>query len=120
MSHRPIALSGNFSLRIAAQWFTRGCSLEICFPSFSDSVPGTVYAFEPVPENFLMAKLCVEENQLANVLLYNAALSNGYADLRINTKDPDNAHAGGASEIGETGIYCPTLPIDCLAATDIG
>ena len=40
----------------------RGC-FEIC--PLSDSVPGTVYAFEPVPENFLMASF-VEENQLAN------------------------------------------------------
>jgi hypothetical protein len=43
-------------------------------PTFSRSCPGTVYAFEPVLENFILAKLCVDTNKLENVFLINAGL----------------------------------------------
>lgn len=37
-------------------------------PTFSHATPGTLFAFEPVLENYVMAKLCVEMNALENVV----------------------------------------------------
>jgi hypothetical protein len=38
-------------------------------PSFSAKCPGTVFAFEPVLENYVLAKLTVSDNNHGNVLL---------------------------------------------------
>ena len=108
-----------FFAQISGSMVHAGVFFGDMLPSFSKSVDGKVYAFEPVPENFMMAKLCVEANQLDNVLLFNAALSDRLANLKINTRDPDEGHAGGTSEIGERGVFCPALTIDALGSTDI-
>lgn len=87
--------------------------------NFSKFVNGTVYAFEPVLENYVLAKLCVQENQLSNVLLTNSALSNSITNLLINTSEGSNFHAGGASNISNEGVICSAFPIDFLSASDI-
>ncbi|MEO1081545.1 MAG: FkbM family methyltransferase [Pseudomonadota bacterium] len=87
--------------------------------NFSKSVNATVYAFEPVLENYVLAKLCVEENQLRNVLLTNSALSESITNLLINTSEDANLHAGGASSISKEGVICSALAIDCMNASDI-
>jgi FkbM family methyltransferase len=88
-------------------------------PNFSKFVNGSVYAFEPVLENFILAKLSVDVNELFNVILINSALSANISNLRINTSQQDNLHAGGASSISEHGKICAALKIDCLNASDI-
>lgn len=82
-------------------------------PSFSSSFArGSVLCFEPVLENYTLARLCVSTNDLSNVLLFNAALSDGVANLRIDTVDTKGGHRGGASEIADTGTIVPSMRID--------
>lgn len=88
-------------------------------PNFSKFVNGSVYAFEPVLENFILAKLSVASNKLSNVILFNSALSADISNLRINTTQKDDLHAGGASHISEHGQICTALTIDSLDAEDI-
>lgn len=88
-------------------------------PNFSKFVHGKVYAFEPVLENFVLAKLSVLVNDLSNVIIINSALSDSIANLKINTIDKNGFHTGGASHIDNKGIICPSLKIDNLEAQDI-
>lgn len=88
-------------------------------PGFSNSVDGKVYAFEPVLENFVLAKLCVEANQLENVILQNCALSDKFSNLRVNTSEGNNLHAGGASRIDNSGVICAAVPLDALGDDSI-
>lgn len=88
-------------------------------PSFSRACPGMVYAFEPVLENYLLARLCVQENNLANVLLRHAGLGNQLAVARIDTGNADGAHRGGRSRIGEAGQLTSLLSIDTLGLSDV-
>lgn len=88
-------------------------------PNFSKSVSGNVYAFEPVFENYILAKLCVDSNILANVILMNSALSNGLGNLYINTSKGGGRHAGGASTISDKGEICAAINIDRLNIEDL-
>ncbi len=88
-------------------------------PSFSSSVSGHVYAFEPVLENYILARLCVEKNNLSNVILFHAALSDGVSNVRVNTGIDEQVHRGGASFIDEKGVISATLAIDNLSLSDV-
>lgn len=87
-------------------------------PDFSRAVSGNVYAFEPVLENYILARLCVDRNDLLNVVLMNAALSDGLGALRIDTSD-GGKHAGGSSTISDNGAICVGIDIDRLAIDDL-
>ncbi|KRF15831.1 FkbM family methyltransferase [Nocardioides sp. Soil796] len=65
-------------------------------PSFSAKCPGTVYAFEPVLENYLLARAVTEVNDLDNVVLFHAGLGSdlGVATLKVGD---ETQHFGGAS-----------------------
>src|SRR3954452_24271622 len=67
-------------------------------PSFSKKINGTVYAFEPVLENYLLARAASEVNDLRNVTLVHAGLG---PDARIAHVDVGNSttHGGGGSKI---------------------
>ncbi|MEH6467098.1 MAG: FkbM family methyltransferase [Porticoccus sp.] len=88
-------------------------------PNFSKYVTGTVYAFEPVFENYILAKLCVNNNNLSNVILMNSALSDRLDNLYINTSESDGRHAGGASTISDEGTICTAIKIDSLNVEDL-
>lgn len=88
-------------------------------PTFANYVSGTVYAFEPVFENYILAKLCVNSNNLANVVLMNSALSDRLGNLYINTSEGDGKHAGGGSTISEEGTICSAINIDALNIKDL-
>ena len=88
-------------------------------PNFSKSVSGHVYAFEPVFENYILAKLCVDSNDLANVILINSALSDDLSNLYINTSEGGGRHAGGASTISDRGSICAAINIDRLNIEDL-
>lgn len=88
-------------------------------PSFSRACPGTVYAFEPVLESYLMAKLCIEANQLGNVYIMNAGLGAEKAIARLNTSDEAGQHMGGSSEIGGAGQFASLIDIDSLELADL-
>jgi FkbM family methyltransferase len=83
-------------------------------PSFSQSVQHRIYAFEPVLESYVLAKLCVEVNQLTNVLLYNCALSDSISNVYMNTEMRNGLHAGGTSTVSKNGQICSTITIDSL------
>lgn len=88
-------------------------------PNFSKFVSGNVYAFEPVFENYILAKLCVNSNKLSNVILINAALSDNLENLYINTNQRDGKHAGGGSIISNHGEICVAINIDRLQIDDL-
>lgn len=88
-------------------------------PSFSRSVRGVVYAFEPVLENYVLAKGCINANGLLNVQLHNAALGADSGNVFINTSGSDGRHAGGASRVSSSGEICTVLTIDSIASTRV-
>jgi len=88
-------------------------------PSFSKAASELVYAFEPVLENYLLAKLCVQENNLGNVLIQNAGLSSSITVARINTAAGNGDHLGGASHISDSGQSTTLLTIDSLAISNL-
>jgi FkbM family methyltransferase len=88
-------------------------------PTFSRACSGTVYAFEPVLENYVMAKLCVQENGLDNVILSNAGLGSSISVAKINTADEGHAHRGGASQISDHGQPTALLTIDAFKISNL-
>jgi FkbM family methyltransferase len=88
-------------------------------PSFSRSCPGTVYAFEPVLENFVLCKLCLERNGVENVVMLNVALSSTTGSGRIQTLDNKRKHWGGGSRMSQSGQLTSVLKIDDLNASKI-
>ena len=96
-----------------------GCFFGDMLPSFSSQVKGNLYAFEPVLENYILAKLCVEVNQLDNVLLQNCALSDKITNLKIDTFEVNGLHAGGGSQIASSGATCMAVTVDSLSDDNI-
>ncbi len=88
-------------------------------PAFSRSVSGKVFAFEPVFENYILAKLCVDHNDLSNVVLMNLALSDRLDNLYIDTYEGNGRHAGGGSTISNEGTICAATSIDRLGIEDL-
>ena len=80
-------------------------------PSFSRACPGRVYAFEPVLENYVLAKQSVEANALDNVLLTNAGLGEAIAPAFIDVGKP-NRHRGGGSAIAGEGQRTMLTTVD--------
>lgn len=70
-------------------------------PKFSKYCNQKVYVFEPVLNNYVMAKKCQEANNLTNVILFNAAMSNETGHAHIKTKAEDGSHLGGMSHISD-------------------
>jgi len=67
-------------------------------PALSTVCKGTVWAFEPCSENYKCALKTIELNNLENVNLYNAALSNSHGVVSIKVQD-NNLHRGGMSRV---------------------
>lgn len=88
-------------------------------PSFSRKCPGTVYAFEPVLESYVLARQCVEENDLSNVVLQHAALGNELSLCHLRTVNHRGRHSGGLSRIAETGQIATMIRIDGLGLGDL-
>jgi FkbM family methyltransferase len=91
-------------------------------PSFSDSVGtnGKIYAFEPVLENYVLAKQCIEGNNIENVILQNSGLSDKFDVAKIRRINSNGIHDGGASTISEDGDQIISLStIDSLGLTQL-
>lgn len=88
-------------------------------PTFSRSCPATVYAFEPVLENYLLAKLCMEANRLENVFLQNAGLSEKTSTAYVDTGSDGEPHRGGSSRLSDHGQRAGLLAIDGLGLSDV-
>lgn len=89
-------------------------------PFFSSIVDEFCYAFEPVLENYIMAKLCVSKNNLTNVILQNMALYSNLNTKFMEIKNKDNLDHGGSSFITDDGNYIiNTITIDLLDLKNI-
>jgi FkbM family methyltransferase len=94
--------------------------------SFSRKTPSTVYAFEPVLENYLFSLATLEENHLDNVLLFHAGLGSENAVVQIETEHRRTGrHRGGAAYVMEPGAPHPPLnaqriPLLTVDQFDIG
>lgn len=88
-------------------------------PTFARSCPAKVYAFEPVLENYVLAKLCVEANTLDNVLLQNVGLSDTVSVAKIDTGGHGDQHRGGTSRLGDTGQLVSLVTIDSFDLDDV-
>jgi len=82
-----------------------------------------VHAFEPVLENFVLARVNAMRMGLGNVRLQNAALSDANTIVGIVTEQEDGRFAGGASTIadddGRARELVPAFRIDDLPLNDI-
>jgi FkbM family methyltransferase len=94
-------------------------------PSFSRKTPGSVYAFEPVIENYLFSRAVVEQNQLDNVVLLHAGLGEQPGTALVETMR-DQRHLGGTSQIisdAHEPLHrpqrTPLLTIDQLGISDL-
>jgi len=67
-------------------------------PSFARKTPGLVYAFEPVVENYLLARAVVDANDLDNVVLLHAGLGAQLGLATIGTSRGER-HLGGGSRV---------------------
>lgn len=88
-------------------------------PSFSSKCPETVYAFEPVLENYILAKLCLERNNIKNVALFNSGLGESTSIAYVDTVDDKNVHRGGGSSIADKGQVTTIVAIDSLLVDNI-
>ena len=89
-------------------------------PSFSRKCPKIVYAFEPVLENYILARLCVQQNGIGNVALFNSGLGEITEIAYADTRDDNNSlHRGGASRIAEAGQVTTITTIDSLSISDL-
>ena len=90
-------------------------------PSWSAKCPGTVYAFEPVTDSYVLARLCQMENDLDNVILFNAALSGEIGSARIRTERPsDGKSTGGGARIHRKGDQIiTTMSMDSLGLQNL-
>ena len=88
-------------------------------PTFARSCPAKVYAFEPVLENYVLAKLCVETNKLGNVFLQNAGLSESTSIAHIDTGNEGEQHLGGSSHLSDNGQLVGLVTIDSLGLDDV-
>lgn len=95
-------------------------------PSFSRMTAGLVYAFEPVTENYLLARAVTESNDLDNVVLLNAGLGDHVGIAWIETrKRADGPHRGGMARIVDPGTLgneshrVPMLTVDQLGIEDL-
>ncbi|RJE82227.1 FkbM family methyltransferase [Paracoccus onubensis] len=82
-----------------------------------------VYAFEPVLENYVLAKQNAERLGLRNVVLVNAALSRENGIMSLSTHDAEGGFLGGASGFHNENIgrceLVPTFRIDDFKTEDI-
>ena len=82
-----------------------GAFIGDMLPSFSRAcgTTGFVYAFEPLLENYVLARLTVDHNRLSNVLLFNSGLGDRLMPCRVAHRGDKGLHAGGSSRISQTG-----------------
>lgn len=83
-------------------------------PTFAAACAGRVYAFEPVLESYILAKLCLIHNEINNVALFNAGLGDALGIVHMSTEGGGGRHRGGSSRIAETGQVTTLFAIDLL------
>lgn len=126
-SHRPAALSilsgglyeplthrlvAKLLAELGGDMVHAGTFFGDMLPSFSRACSGAVYAFEPVLENYILAKLSIERNQLSNVIMVNAALGEHIGVGHVQTQAGDSQHCGGGSHVAQSGQITTIGTID--------
>jgi FkbM family methyltransferase len=82
--------------------------------------PGTLWAFEPNPENFRCARITAELNGLDNVALRHAGLGAAGGALLVATIGPDGEALGGASRLVRPGEALPgSVEVAVVAIDDV-
>ena len=86
-------------------------------PAFSRALRGgrRVWAFEPNPENHLCADVTMRINNLANVVLTNAALGEDSGKLSMAVSDGSGRALGGASRVVKTEDIRSKISIDVVS-----
>lgn len=83
---------------------------------------GTVWAFEPNPENHRCAAITILLNDLRNVHLVNAALDHTSRTAALVTRSGDGRSLGGASHLADAGergdVAIPTVAVDDVVPAD--
>lgn len=89
-------------------------------PSFSAKCTGTLYAFEPVLETYLMARETVAVNGLSNVVLCHAGLGASPGVGSLLTHNGDEHRGGGSRIVAEGGQQStPILAVDQFEIADL-
>ena len=86
-------------------------------PSFSRQATGSLFCYEPVLENYVLAQLSVNKNGLDNVVLFHAAIGQTTGDhVTVCIGDAD-AHLGGASYVVAVDAKLPKTSRTQMVAT---
>jgi FkbM family methyltransferase len=80
---------------------TAGAFFGDALPALSKATAGTIWAFEPSPENYRCAAMTVLLNDLKNVRLQNVGLGAKAEVLQLVVKDHDGRSLGGGSQIAD-------------------
>lgn len=88
-------------------------------PTFAKAVSGTLWCFEPVIENYILANLSVQRNNLQNVFLMHAALSDKVGMVHMNSRVAGGGHRGGSSFIDAQGVPVPAVALDHFDFADL-
>ena len=89
-------------------------------PAFAKNCKGTVWAFEPNIENFGAAEKTIEANNLKNVKLFNAALTDtNEGDSNIKIKEKSHGAMGGISRIVDHDDVDSTHKVKNMMIDDI-
>lgn len=87
-------------------------------PALSTSRHSTIYAFEPNPLNYECARRTCEMNNLQNIQLIHAGLSDQACTLPLKIWDDDGFNLGGHSHITITANE-RTIPVKMIRLDDV-
>jgi FkbM family methyltransferase len=91
-------------------------------PKFSEYCQSNLYVFEPVLENYIMSRRCAQINDLTNIIMFNAALSDETGHAYIKTLSDDGSHMAGMSHLSSQSKQTQlvnTIRIDDLTLQEL-
>lgn len=112
-------LMGVLLTRLGGDMVHAGTFFGDMLPSFARKCRGRLYAFEPVLENYVLAKLCLQRNGIENVLLLNAGLGAELGITHMDTGSGGFEHRGGSSRVADQGQITSLMTIDTLNLQDL-
>jgi FkbM family methyltransferase len=99
---------------------TAGAFFGDALPALSKATTGTIWAFEPSPENYRCAAMTVLLNDLKNVRLQNVGLGETAEKRQLVVKDHDGRALGGASQIADiTDRGTQSVPVNLVAIDEV-
>jgi FkbM family methyltransferase len=91
-------------------------------PSFSRSChdEGMIYAFEPLLENYILARMTIDFNNLSNVVLFNSGLGDAIGPCKILREAASGYHMGGGSRVSDVGdVTSSIVTVDSLGLAQV-